>query len=89
MRLKWRNLIGRSREEFIRHNKTRYGLPLAIWLACEVWEFGALSTLYAGLKEEDQDEIYACYGWGNHGARRIQKRWAWLAETDNKKPPSS
>lgn len=27
-------LIGRSREEFVKHNKARYGLPLAIWVAC-------------------------------------------------------
>ncbi len=59
------NLIGRSREEFIRHNKTKYGLPLAIWVACEVWDFGALSTLYAGLKEEDQDEISSRHGVAN------------------------
>lgn len=32
-------LIGRSKEEFVRHNKERYGLPLAIWVACEVWGF--------------------------------------------------
>ena len=43
-------LIGRSREEFVRHNRTKYGLPLAIWVACEVWDFGTLSTLFNGLR---------------------------------------
>ena len=44
---------------------SRYGLPLAIWVACEVWDFGALSRLYGGLKEADQDHIAKCYGVSN------------------------
>nr|WP_274594938.1 Abi family protein [Pseudomonas nabeulensis] len=28
-------LINRSNEDFIRHNKEKYGLPLAVWVACE------------------------------------------------------
>ncbi len=32
-------LIQRSKEEFIRHNEERYGFPIAIWVACEVWDF--------------------------------------------------
>ncbi|MCL2656129.1 MAG: Abi family protein [Betaproteobacteria bacterium] len=50
-------LIGRSKEEFVRHNKTKYGLPLAIWVACEVWDFGTLSTLFNGMREAEQDAI--------------------------------
>lgn len=55
-------LIGESKEEFVRHNKSKYGLPLAIWVACEVWDFGTMSRLYAGMREEDQDAISAKYG---------------------------
>jgi len=55
-------LIGSSKEEFVRHNKSKYGLPLAIWVACEVWDFGTLSKLYAGMREQDQDAISARYG---------------------------
>lgn len=55
-------LINRSREEFIRHNKQKYGLPLAIWVACEVWDFGTMSQLYDGMRERDQDAISAKYG---------------------------
>jgi abortive infection bacteriophage resistance protein len=55
-------LINRSKEDFITHNRERYGLPLPIWVACEVWDFGTLSTLYAGMKENDQDIISAQYG---------------------------
>lgn len=38
-------LINESKEEFVRHNKTKYGLPLIIWVACEVWDFGTMSRL--------------------------------------------
>jgi abortive infection bacteriophage resistance protein len=55
-------LINRSNEDFIRHNKEKYGLPLAVWVACEVWDFGTLSTLYAGMSEADQDAISQEYG---------------------------
>lgn len=55
-------LISRSKEDFVRHNKSKYGYPLAIWVACEVWDFGALSVLYGGMREQDQDAISAHYG---------------------------
>jgi abortive infection bacteriophage resistance protein len=58
-------LIGRSREEFVRHNRAKYGLPLAIWVACEVWDFGTLSTLFNGLREAEQDTIACQYGVSN------------------------
>lgn len=58
-------LISRSKEEFVRHNKTKYGLPLAIWVACEVWDFGTMSMLFNGMREIEQDAIAAQYGVGN------------------------
>ena len=58
-------MINRSNEDFIRHNKEKYGLPLAVWVACEVWDFGTLSTLYAGMTEADQDLISEEYGISN------------------------
>ncbi|MFN3882774.1 MAG: Abi family protein [Nitrincola lacisaponensis] len=58
-------MINRSKEEFIRHNKEKYGLPLPIWIACEVWDFGTLSTLYDGMSQQDQDEISSRYGISN------------------------
>ncbi|XEI32720.1 Abi family protein [Aeromonas veronii] len=58
-------LIGRSKEEFVKHNKVKYGLPLPIWVACEVWDFGTMSTLYAGMRETEQDQIAAAYGVAN------------------------
>lgn len=58
-------LISRSKEDFVRHNKSKYGLPLAIWVACEVWDFGTLSTLFNGMLEADQDSIARQYGLSN------------------------
>ena len=58
-------LIARSKEDFVRHNKTKYGLPLAIWVACEVWDFGTLSTLYNGMPEDEQNAISRQYGVSN------------------------
>lgn len=58
-------LVSRSKEEFIKHNKVKYGFPLPIWVICEVWDFGTLSTLFAGMKEADQDAIASKYGVSN------------------------
>ena len=55
-------LIARSKEEFVKHNKAKYGLPLAIWVVCEVWDFGAMSMLYGGMREAEQDAISRKYG---------------------------
>ncbi len=58
-------LINRSKEEFVRHNKAKYGLPLAMWVACEVWDFGTMSTLFKGMREGEQDSIAGQYGISN------------------------
>lgn len=58
-------LINRSKEEFVRHNKAKYGLPLAMWVACEVWDFGTMSTLFQGMREAEQDAIARQYGISN------------------------
>ncbi|MGN5519593.1 Abi family protein [Halopseudomonas sp. Lyrl_26] len=49
----------------MRHNKEKYGLPLAVWVVCEVWDFGTLSTLYDGMSEADQDAISSQYNISN------------------------
>jgi abortive infection bacteriophage resistance protein len=58
-------LISRSREEFVSHIKAKYGLPLPIWIACEVWDFVTLSTLFGGMHEAEQDVIASRYGVSN------------------------
>lgn len=65
-------LISRSKEEFVRHHKNKYGLPLAIWVAREVWDFGTLSMLYNGMREAEQDAIAKQYSLSNG---RILATW--------------
>lgn len=65
-------MIIRSKEEFVRHNRLKYGLPLAIWVACEVWDFGTMSTLFGGMREADQNAISTEYGVRNG---RIFSTW--------------
>lgn len=65
-------LVGRSKEDFVKHHKSKYGLPLPIWVVCEIWDFGTLSTLFAGMKEVDQDQIAQKYGLSNG---RIVASW--------------
>jgi abortive infection bacteriophage resistance protein len=59
---KQERLIRRSKEDFVIHNMARYGPPMVIWVACEIWDFGTLSLLYTGLREAEQDAISARYG---------------------------
>ena len=55
-------LISSSKEEFMVHHKEKYGLPVPIWVAVEVWDFGAMSHLFDGMKEADQDKVSKLYG---------------------------
>lgn len=59
---KYQTLLGRARKEsFVIHHQQQYG-ALPIWAACEVWDFGQLSKLFAGMKFPDQQEIAKMYG---------------------------
>ncbi|RBO86116.1 Abi family protein [Marinomonas aquiplantarum] len=51
------NLISRSKEDFIQHTKEKYGLPVPIWVACEIWDFGTLSRLFKGMLPDQQTLI--------------------------------
>lgn len=55
-------LINSSKEDFIEHHKRKYGMPLPIWVAIELWDFGMLSTFYKGMKIEDKTAIAKKYG---------------------------
>ncbi len=55
-------LIDRARREpFVAHNLEKYG-KLPIWVAIEIWDFGTLSRLFAGMKHQDKIEIARKYG---------------------------
>ena len=62
----------RSREDFIKHHKDNGLIPIPIWVICEVWDFGALATLYEGMLENDQNKISRKYGIQNG---RIFYKW--------------
>jgi abortive infection bacteriophage resistance protein len=50
-----------SRSFFVAHHLQKYdGLP--IWVAIEIWDFGTLSTLYAGMKYQDKKLLADKYG---------------------------
>lgn len=44
-------LVGRSKEDFIKHFREKYAPPIPLWVSIEVWDFGLLSHFYAGLNE--------------------------------------
>lgn len=52
------------REPFVAHYNKKYG-KLPIWVAIEVWDFGLMSKLFAGMKPVDQLNIAAKYGAAN------------------------
>lgn len=59
---KYEQALARSKEDFVRHIKLKYGLPLPIWVAVELWEFGMLSIFFQGMTVPDKREIAAKYG---------------------------
>jgi abortive infection bacteriophage resistance protein len=59
---KYQSLLHRARKEpFVLHHLQQYG-TLPIWAAIEVWDFGQLSKLFAGMKHADQQSIALIYG---------------------------
>jgi abortive infection bacteriophage resistance protein len=49
------------REPFVKHYMDKYG-RLPIWVAIEIWDFGLLSKMYAGLQYKHKEHIAAKYG---------------------------
>jgi len=59
---KYESLLRRAHKEpFVAHHLQKYG-ALPIWAAVEVWDFGLLSKLFAGMQYADQERIAAIYG---------------------------
>lgn len=56
------SLFRDSKEEFVKHFKSRYPQShLPIWMAVELWDFGMLSHFFGGMKVADKDRIAALY----------------------------
>lgn len=52
-----------SKEDFAKHFKTKYaGDDMPIWIAVELWDFGALSHFFSGLTTADKDALAGLYG---------------------------
>jgi len=59
---KYDKVLARSKEDFFKHYKNKYGLPLPIWVSVELWDFGMLSTFYQGMQIVDKTVIANKYG---------------------------
>jgi len=59
---KYNKVLARSKEDFFKHYKNKYGLPLPIWVSVELWDFGMLSTFYQGMQAADKTVIATRYG---------------------------
>lgn len=58
-------IVNRSRETFVEHFKSKYGLPLPIWVSIELWDFGLLSHFFVGMTLQDRQLIANKYGVAN------------------------
>ena len=59
---KYTGLVSRSKEDFVKHYRNKHGDDLPIWVAVEVWDFGAMSQLFSMMKVPDQQKISQKYG---------------------------
>jgi abortive infection bacteriophage resistance protein len=66
---KWLTKVKRqeesSKEEFVKHFRSTYGGGLPVWVVTEILDFGGLSTLYAGLRQNERDAIAEHFGVGD------------------------
>jgi abortive infection bacteriophage resistance protein len=59
---KYEKQLHDSKEDFVKHHHQNYGSKLPIWAACEIWDFGTLSKLFAMMAVKDQQAIAHKYG---------------------------
>lgn len=52
----------RSKEEFVKHFKRKYQGEPPIWIAVELWDFGAVSFMLDGMQVADQLQVAKKYG---------------------------
>lgn len=59
---KYQSLVHRARREpFVEHYLDKYG-RLPIWVAIEIWDFGLMSKMYAGMQYKHKEQIATKYG---------------------------
>jgi len=59
---RYASLLSRSKEDFVKHYKAQHGAHLPIWVAVEVWDFGAISQLFSIMRVPEQQSIATKYG---------------------------
>ena len=52
----------RSKEDFVQRFQSKYSSPLPMWIAIELWDFGALSHFISGMRYGDTNTLAAKYG---------------------------
>lgn len=52
----------KSRDEFVDHHRANYEGRMPIWVAIELWDFGMLSRIFAGLQSRDRNALAHAYG---------------------------
>jgi abortive infection bacteriophage resistance protein len=63
-------------EDFAKHFRAKYaGDNPPIWIACELWDFGALSVLFGGMQKRDQTAIAEKYSLRCTGSFKIMESW--------------
>lgn len=60
---KYRAAVEKAKnDDFVAHHARKYGGRIPIWAATELWDFGQLSRLFAGMAFKDQRYIARGYG---------------------------
>lgn len=57
---KYYESLTRSKDDFVLHHLKKYG-SLPIWVACELWDFGAMAQLFRGINPDDRNQIAQPY----------------------------
>lgn len=60
--LRYEKALQESKEEFVAHHFSNYNGQMPIWAAIEVWDFGMLSRLFAGMQHRDQNAVSGKFG---------------------------
>lgn len=69
----------RSKADFVKHFKRKYGMPLPIWVVTEVIDFSDLSRIYEGMNHDDRSAVARSLGvTGEDGKPLAESLRSWL-----------
>lgn len=64
-----KKLKDHKKNDFVKHNLEVYGV-LPMWVACEIWDFGAMSKMYEGIQSTDKEKIASYFNFA--GAKQLE-----------------